>query len=97
VLKEPLAGRQQGDTTTVSRPQSDTKCILHAANARARGGQGKVRPLGTVRDAARLGDMKEKPQINEIETHAKASWLRKNPKSNFEKSTLRAALPWITV
>jgi hypothetical protein len=77
VLKEALAGRQQGDTTTVSRQQWHTKCILHAANARARGGQGKVRPLGTVRDAARLGDMKEKPQINEIETHAKASWLRK--------------------
>jgi hypothetical protein len=94
VLKETLAGRQQGDTTTVSRQQRNTKCNLHAANARARGGQGKVRPLGTVRDAARLGNMKEKPQIHEIETHQD---LLRNIRSLTSNSTLRAALPWITV
>jgi len=41
-----------------------------------------------VRDAPRLGDMKEQPQVNEIKAHGPAFLAMEVPKSNFEASTL---------
>jgi len=41
-----------------------------------------------VRDAPRLGDMKEQPQVNEIKAHGPAFLAMEIPKSNFEASTL---------
>jgi hypothetical protein len=68
VLDKALTCGRQFHATTVPRQERRAEGDLHAANARARRGQRKVRPLSTVCDALRLGDMKEQSKINEVET-----------------------------
>jgi hypothetical protein len=70
VLEKALTCGHQFHATTVPRQERRAECDLHAANALARRGQRKVRPLSTVCDALRLGNMKEQSQINEVETQA---------------------------
>jgi hypothetical protein len=46
--------------------------LFHVADARRGGGERKVRALGAVRNAARLGHMAKQTEIGEVESQAPA-------------------------
>src|ERR1051325_4236377 len=90
VLDETASGRRQRDAATIPHQQWDAERVLHAADACARGSKRHVRPFCAMRDAARLGNAKEQPQVREIETHG--SLLNSAiPKANYETSALPGA------
>jgi hypothetical protein len=69
MVDDALAGRGQRHAAPVARQKGDAELLLHAADALARRGEGEIGAAGAVGDAAGLGDMKEKPQVDQIETH----------------------------
>ena len=69
MVDDTLAGRGQRHAAPVARQKGDAECLLHAADALACRGEGEVGAAGAVRDAAGFGDVKEKPQIDQIEAH----------------------------
>ena len=89
MLDKALTGRCQRNATTIARQERGAERILHATDAGTCRGQGKVRSLGAMRNAVRLGNMKEEPQIYQIETHAWPHLSSDFPQSSFETSTLR--------
>ena len=92
-----LSSRRQRYAVAISDQQRRTKRVLHAANARAGGCQSEVCPFGAPRDAARLGNVEEKSQIDQIETHACSPLASDITKSHFEISALRVAGQTISV
>src|SRR3546814_8839139 len=76
--------------------QRNAERLLHAANAGARRGEGHVRPVGAMRDAAGFGDMQEQAQIRQIEAHRRlGSWAVQpsfQPKADSGTSTLPRAV-----
>ena len=69
MVDDALAGRRQRNAAPVAREEGDAELLLHAADAFARRGEGEIGAAGTMGDAAGLGDVKEKPQVDQIETH----------------------------
>jgi hypothetical protein len=52
-----------------AREQGYAERFFHVADARRGGGERKVRALGAVRNAARLGHMAKQTEIGEVESH----------------------------
>jgi len=58
--------------------QRSAELCLHIPDAGARRGDGQMRALGTMGDAAGLDDIQKQPQIGEIEAHALTTGFAKS-------------------
>ena len=76
MVDDALAGRGQRHAAPVARQEGDAERLLHAADALACRGEGEIGAAGAVGDAAGLGDVKEKPQVDQIEAHGVPPSLR---------------------
>jgi uncharacterized membrane protein YfcA len=61
------------DAAPSALEQRRAERVFHAANARACRGKSEVAACRAVRDARRLDDVEEEPEIGEIEVHGKSS------------------------
>jgi hypothetical protein len=69
VVQQRQSGRRRAHAVAFAQQQGHAQLLLHAAHARAGRRQRQAGPLGAGGDAARFGDMQEKAQVGEIETH----------------------------
>jgi hypothetical protein len=70
MLQQAAAGRR--DARPSAREQRDAERNLHVADAGRGGGEGKVRALGAVGDAAGLDHVAKQAEIGQVEAHRTA-------------------------
>ena len=73
MIDEALPCRSQFDAATIALQKINSEHLFHPPDTSACGRQSQVRTLGAMRDASRLGDVKEELQVDQVKAHPWAS------------------------
>ncbi len=76
VLQQRAAGLRRRHARPAARQQHRAERAFHVADSRAGGSERKMRAFRAMRDAARLDDMAEQAEIDQIEAHGGIPILR---------------------
>ncbi|OMP13393.1 hypothetical protein COLO4_01767 [Corchorus olitorius] len=71
MLQQALARWRELDATTVTVEQANAELAFEGLHSRAGGGRRQGRAACALGQAGRLGDMDEKPQVSQVEMHAR--------------------------